>query len=138
MSKIDNIEDTRRQVESWEFDSAFQILEDAALVDRPELLTPTVEHDDEHDVLVDSNDWTPLTGFTGQHAYEGAVMHPSEQLSGDLLEHVVTTPGVYVISVVEVFDCDGLCEPGDCDRDGTCDHDPAGWAVLRLDEGVTR
>ena len=45
--------------------------------------------------------WTLLTGWTGQHGYNGAVMHSSEYVGGALAEHVLSTPGLWVALAVE-------------------------------------
>ncbi len=85
---------------------------------------PTVYHDAEEDVIVDgAGDWTPLTGYTGQDSYHGAVMHPSEQLSGGLADDVLATPGVYVLTTVldmEAAEDDAL-------------DSIIGWSILRSD-----
>lgn len=106
-----------------EFDHPFRVAADGSVHDVDSIYAPTVTHDDEDDVAIDGDGWTPLTGHTGQHGYRGAVMHPSETLSGGLADHILSTPGVYVTVVVEV------------DRtDEDDDPEPAGWAVLKLDE----
>lgn len=56
--------------------------------------------------------WELLEGFTGQHAYRGPVMHPSEYVGGGLEDHIRETPGTYVAIVVR-------CSDGE----------DAGWAV---------
>ena len=58
--------------------------------------------------------WELLTGWTGQHAYRGPVMHPSEFVGGRLAEHIIATPGTYVVTAVETDDGD---------------DEPAGWAI---------
>ena len=45
--------------------------------------------------------WTPLTGFTGQHGYNGPVMHPSEYIGGGLARHILDTPGQYAVATVD-------------------------------------
>lgn len=87
---------------------------------------PTVYHDDDTDVSIEGDTWEIFsTGYTGQHAYNGAVMHASETLSGRLADDILTTPGTYVVVAVEVL-------PDDDDNDA--DPFPAGWAVLKLKE----
>jgi hypothetical protein len=63
--------------------------------------------------------WRLLSGWTGQYSYSGPVMHPSESVGGRLAEHILETPGEYVVTAVEA-----LGEGGD---DG--DEEPAGWAI---------
>jgi len=61
-----------------------------------------------------------LTGYTGQYGYHGAVMHASEYIGGGLADDILSTPGTYVVVVVNVEDdeADEFAEP-------------AGWAILR-------
>lgn len=63
--------------------------------------------------------WTLLSGFTGQHGYNGPVMHDSEYIGGGMESHIRTTAGYYVALIV-----DGL--PDDQDAD---ENVPIGWAV---------
>ena len=58
--------------------------------------------------------WTLLEGWTGQYGYRGPVMHPSEFVGGRLAEHIIATPGTYVVTAVETDDGD---------------DEPAGWAI---------
>ena len=124
-----------------EFDTPFTIHADGTIADEPSLYAPEVSCMDQArrdaaraaaqngawrsnayiDVDVDS-DWTPLTGFSGQDRYRGAIMHPSEYIGGGLERHLLETPGTYV--VVEVREEDGSFPEGD----------PVGWAILRRDE----
>ncbi|GIL29127.1 hypothetical protein NUM_43810 [Actinocatenispora comari] len=62
-----------------------------------------------------SQGWEALTGWSGQHGYNGPIMHPSELVCGALAEYILSTPGTYVAVAVETEDQD----------------DPAGWLVLR-------
>ena len=61
--------------------------------------------------------WELLTGCTGQHCYNGPVMHSSEYIGGRMAEDILSEPGVYVAVVVEIDDPDV--------------EDAAGWAVAR-------
>lgn len=110
---------------------------------------PTVEHDNTHDVLIDggptrarsngdfdvNSGWDVLTGYTRQHGYRGAVMHPSETLSDEAIREAVRDAGGDVFAVVAVLaPCspDEPCfpdEPDYCAIHG-CDAAPAGWAVI--------
>lgn len=104
-----------------EFDHVFTVAEDGTVSDGPDYLyAPTVTHSDEHDIEYEQyvgRTWAPLTGYTGQWGYSGAVMHASETLSGGLARDILTEPGTYVTVVVESDDPDG--------------EEAAGWAVLR-------
>jgi hypothetical protein len=102
-----------------EFDEVFTVHEDLS-VEQSLYFAPSVFHDEAEDVLIDTPQWTALTGWTGQYGYKGAVMHASEQFEGGIRDHVLATPGTYVLSVVNV-----MAEEGDEDPE------PAGWAVLR-------
>lgn len=86
--------------------------------------TPTAMHDDEDDIVLDSDKWEVFSrGYTGQWGYNGGVMHQSEYMGGRLLDDILESPGTYVIVAVEV-------EPTDDDTDPA----PAGWTVLKLKE----
>jgi len=47
------------------------------------------------------DDWTLLTGFTGQYGYNGALMHPSEFIGGGLERHIRENAGYYVAVIVD-------------------------------------
>lgn len=63
--------------------------------------------------------WRLLEGWTGQYRYHGPVMHPSEYVGGRLAEHILETPGEYVVTEVTA-----LAEDEEADSD-----EPAGWAI---------
>ena len=100
-----------------EFDHPFTVAIDGALLDAVGVYAPEVYHSETDDVEVSDPRWTALTGYTGQHAYSGAVMHASEYLGGGLARDILATPGTYVVTSV-----------------GVHDEEPAGWAVLRLSD----
>lgn len=106
------------------------------------IYVPTVEHSDAHDILIDggptrarsngdmdvNSGWDALTGYTQQHGYRGAVMHPSETMGDDAIREAVREAGGDVFAIVEVSP-DGLsyeCDSETCDAD----HSPIGWAVI--------
>ena len=64
-------------------------------------------------------------GWTGQHGYNGAVMHASEQFAGPLANYVISRAGVYVLTVVEVLA-----------DDEDANEEPAGWAILRFEKDL--
>ena len=70
------------------------------------------EHEADYKAEAARQGWELLEGFTGQHAYRGPVMHPSEYVGGRLADHIRETPGTYVVIVVR-------CSDGE----------DAGWAV---------
>lgn len=108
--------DQYKALRNVEFDCPFRVGHSGTVYeDVPNVYAPEVYHSDTDDVEVADDRWEPLTGYTGQYSYSGAVMHPSETLGGHLADDILTTPGVYVLVVVEVLDED----------------EPAGWAVLR-------
>lgn len=119
--------ESRTRAANAEFGSPFTVGRSGAvhLLSGPDYV-PSVTHDDEDDILLDgaphrtSDTWEVFSiGYTGQHGYNGGVMHASEQFSGRLLDDVLEAPGVYVITAVEVDD----------DPDN-----PAGWTILKLKE----
>lgn len=44
----------------------------------------------------DIEGWELLSGYTGQHGYNGPWMHDSEQLSGRMVDDILDRPGYYV------------------------------------------
>lgn len=86
---------------------------------------PEVFHSDTDDVEIYGEGWTPLTGLTGQHGYNGAVMHASEFIGRGVAQAVLDAiPDdedsiVVTATTVEVFPTDDDPEP-----------EPAGWAIL--------
>lgn len=102
---------------SIEFDTAFIVLPNGEYAETGEYV-PSVYNDSETDVYVESSQWKALTGYTGQHGYNGAVLHPSEYFGGDLLKDVSEDiGGEYALTVVYDLDDD--------------DSDIIGWCVLR-------
>ena len=123
-----------------EFNNPFTVNPDRSISFPDNVYAPGVEHCPINDVLIDSDKWHAFSvGYTGQHGYSGAVRHASEQLSGALESDILTTPGTYVITAVEA-PCseDDPCFADDyayCVLNG-CSADPAGWSVLKLNEGA--
>lgn len=76
--------------------------------------------------LTDEN-WSLLTGYTGQYGYNGPHMHSSEFIGGRLEKDILATPGYYVALIIECWhlpewECDPeIAEMGDCE--------PVGWAI---------
>ena len=103
-----------------DFEHPFIVNHDGTLSDAVGVYAPEVYHDSANDVEVYGDNWEPLTGYTGQYSYNGAVMHSSEYIGGRLARDILETPGTYVVVVVNVHaDADGF-EP-----------EPAGWAILK-------
>ena len=70
---------------------------------------------DLYDGDLSGDGWELMTGYSGQHAYNGPIMHNSEFIGGRMAEDILSTPGVYVALV-----------------NGTLsDDEPEGWAVAR-------
>jgi hypothetical protein len=106
-----------------EFDHVVQVGEGGAVTDAEGVYAPELhmETDDDGQIL-DAHErdyieqarrqgWQLLTGWTGQYGYRGPVMHSSEFVGGALAEHILETPGTYVVTAVET------------------DDEPAGWVV---------
>lgn len=64
--------------------------------------------------------WALLSGYSGQDRYAGPVMHASETIGGRMADDILSTPGVYTATTVEVYPTDDEPDPF-----------PAGWAVAR-------
>lgn len=99
-----------------EFDSAF-IVTPEGVETAHEVYVPNVYNDDVSDIYIESSLWETLSGYTGQHGYNGAVLHASETLSGGLARDILEdVGGIYAVTVVEDLD-----DP----------EYPAGWCVLK-------
>lgn len=112
-----------------EFDRPFRVTRTGVEFDAEASAPTEVFYDDDGGITVDDRphdssrtDWEALTGYTGQYAYRGPVMHPSEFLGGGLARDVLESIGdTFVVTAVEVL-------PDGDDPDPF----PAGWAILRL------
>jgi len=102
-----------------EFDCPFTVDSNESVTASKDIYAPSVYSNDDTDIVIDSPDWSALTGYTGQHGYNGAVMHSSEYFGGKLYADVMSTPGTYAI--VEV-------------RDILDDDEPVGWCVVRRND----
>jgi hypothetical protein len=105
------------------------------------------EHERAWTESIERQGWSVETGWSGQDRYAGPIMHPSEFIGGGLADHIVASPGLWVAVTVE-------CVRGDPEDAGedfnpeahTCDdcadmpdpeienEDPAGWAILYMDD----
>ena len=108
-----------------EFDCPFTVHSDGTLTDAKGVYAPEVYHSETDDIEITSDIWEALTGYTGQYGYNGACMHASEYLGGQLAADILSTPGTYVLVVVEVMT-----------EYPVVDDEPAGWAVLRLRDSL--
>lgn len=87
---------------------------------------PEVMNDPTEDVHVSDSSWAVLTGHTGQHGYNGAVMHPSEQWGDWAIRDLASRAdeGHIAFCITEVRpDLD------EQDNDDYSDESPIGWAV---------
>lgn len=135
-----------------EFDHIIRVAEDGTVSDTDMSVGSTEAY---FDLNVDSNGndefemsagWTLLQGYTGQHGYNGPVMHPSEFIGGRMARDILSTPGYYVALVVNGTDphdwqvstftgtktCSrcGLLPLDEDDMESECrSEEPAGWAV---------
>lgn len=120
-----------------DFDHVYLIDGLGTITDAEGVYAPSVENDPAGDVTIDggptlaqsrgsfdvNSGWDVLTGHTGQHGYNGAVMHPSEQWGNwaiqDLIGYV-EEDGYVAFAVVEVRDEEGDYPSGDA----------IGWVVV--------
>jgi hypothetical protein len=65
--------------------------------------------------------WEPVSGFSGQYAYRGPIMHASERIGGGLARHILATPGDYAVATVDDLDT----------------GEPSGWVVLYREPAPT-
>lgn len=100
-----------------EFDSVFEILDNGAVVRRPDLFAPTL-----YESELDSSDWRLWSyGYSGQWNYAGPILHNSEYLGGGMLRDLLAEPGIYVMLVCL----------WNSEEDGI---DVEGWAIAKLKE----
>lgn len=94
----------------------------------PDLLMATADddcgsilagHEADYIAQAERQGWCLERGWTGQYGYSGLAMHPSEYIGGDLEEHILKTPGLWVAITIETDR-----SVGDDDPD-----EPVGWAV---------
>ena len=63
-----------------------------------------------------SSGWAIQSGWTGQYGYSGIAMHTDERVGGGLAEHVLETPGYWVVTSPVVL-------PGHCaGEDESCEE----------------
>lgn len=109
-----------------EFDSPFTIDESGNLTDSAEYAPSS------YDGELDGNGWEYWShGYSGQYAYRGPIMHPSEFLGGGMARDLLAEPGTYCVIADEHLhseDCD--CE----ETEGQDDAMPNGWAVVKRSE----
>jgi hypothetical protein len=67
--------------------------------------------------------WSVENGWSGQYGYSGPMMHVSEFVGSDLAEHVMSTPGYWVVVEPSVT-VDG-CTDGACSNNPEVYTDPA-------------
>lgn len=68
---------------------------------------------------IQGDPWEVETGWTGQYGYNGAIMHPSEYIGGGLARHILSAPGLWVVTeVIDLEDTEAL----------------VGWALFHIDE----
>jgi hypothetical protein len=136
-------------IQALAFGTVFTVTEDGTVTTETDIYAPEVFNSDTSDVDIISNDWEALTGMTGQHGYNGAVMHPSEFIGAGIARLLVESPGTFAAVVVNSL-CE--CEPhvtrmsgfgtalyceteqnAYCNFECECgaDEEPAGWAILR-------
>lgn len=80
----------------------------------------------------EENGWQAVTGFSGQHGYDGPVMHASEVIGDSAMaDYIRDNPGEYVAVTVsqEMSEEEQIEEYGELPEDGTEMHD-VGWMLL--------
>lgn len=109
IATVDNLNDI------LEFDHVVEVSENHDVTSVSNLYAPSII-----DSEIDSDDWEFFSnGYTGQHGYNGPIMHDSEYIGGMLAEDILNEPGIYV-AVVSAYIDDS--------EDGITFE---GWAVLR-------
>lgn len=125
MALIETTRDTLNDV--MEFDRVIEVTASGTVytvdMELRKYWAPEVTIDSEADLnsinkpFVSGDGWTLLSGSSQQ--YGGSVMHPSEYVGGKLADHILSTPGLWV--VVTVSDTASNLDPAD--------DDLVGWAI---------
>lgn len=102
--------------EIMEFDHVIQIMDDGSIIERGDLYAPDVMDD------AVSPGWSLLDGWSGQYGYCGPTMHASEFIGGRLADHILETPGIYVVTTSHTSDPE------------FADDDITGWVIARKDD----
>lgn len=69
---------------------------------------------------IEGTGWELVSGFTGQHGYDGPVMHESEYMGGGIVQYTMDTPGIYAVQYVAAW--------SDYDFE---EYEYVGWVLLR-------
>lgn len=77
------------------------------------------EHERDMIESLKSQGWSVENGWSGQYRYSGPIMHASEYIGGNLAEHVLQTPGLWVAVSVELHP-----------EDEDAESESAGWLLL--------
>lgn len=106
------------------FDHIIRVHDDGRVTDEPNLYAPSLMDEE-----IEDADWEFFsTGYTGQHGYNGPIMHNSEFIGGRLEKDILETPGVYVAVIAN-------WTPEDEAEKEIEDYYSEGWAILRMKEG---
>lgn len=80
-------------MESIEFDSVIEILENGTFIHRHDLYSPNLYNDS-----IDSDEWEFASdGYTNQYGYNGPMLHNSEHFSSSMVQDMIDNPGIYVL-----------------------------------------
>lgn len=117
---------------AMEFDACYRVHADGTMTDVMD--APYVEMIDGE--LSAPDGWRLMTGYTGQHGYNGPSMHSSEFIGGRMARDILETPGLYIVVADYPTGCaEGECEECEDGGSGECDHgsgEPDGWGVAFL------
>lgn len=100
-----------------DMDHVIRVHADGSITEPDGVYAPEV-----YDGEVEGGEWSLLTGYSRQDHYSGPGMHDSEYVGGGLADHIIETPGYYVV-VACVWQCTDGCEE-ECAESHT-----EGWAV---------
>lgn len=103
--------------ELMDFDHVVQVHDDGTVTSATGIYAPSIDQWEEADGTwreeLDSADWSLLSGYTGQHGYNGPMMHASEFIGGRMADDILSTPGYYVAIYPSCTNLDG--EPVEAD-----------------------
>lgn len=106
--------------ETMSFDHVIQVHYDGTVTEAPSgIYAPSIL-----DEQLSDSGWHLLTGWSGQHAYSGPLMHDAEFIGGKLAAHILDTPGIYVALVAHWLP--------DSEVEDASEEFIEGWGIARL------
>lgn len=89
-----------------EFDHVIEVHADGTVSEPTDVYAPQAYEEGDEPFILDGQDWSLLTGFSGQYNYDGPWMHSSEYIGAGLADHILSHPGLYVAIYPSMLDED--------------------------------